>query len=254
LRPHEQLWAYLTLVIAVVLVLLALSSLGLIKRLTLGRAWSGVVATWWQRALASRHPWAPILIGALTFILPCGFTQSMQLYALGSGSAWQAGGLLFMFALGTLPVLLSLGFAASLIKEKFASLAVQRFFGFLILAFALYIFSSAAAMLGWQWPSWSPVAKGQTAAVALDQQVIAMTVDGRGFTPDTFRIKRGVPVRWKIKGVAVTGCTNEIMIPDLGVRKKITNGDNELVFTADQPGRLNFSCWMGMVRGSFIVE
>jgi sulfite exporter TauE/SafE/copper chaperone CopZ len=48
---------------------------------------------------------APILIGIGTFFLPCGFTQSMQVAALSSGSFISGMGLMLAFALGTLPML-----------------------------------------------------------------------------------------------------------------------------------------------------
>lgn len=55
----------------------------------------------------------PLVIGFGTFFLPCGFTQSIQVSALGSGSF--ISGLLIMlaFALGTLPMLLLLSFGSS---------------------------------------------------------------------------------------------------------------------------------------------
>jgi sulfite exporter TauE/SafE len=49
------------------------------------------------------------LLGALTFILPCGFTQSVQFQALAAGSFWGGAQLTLAFALGTLPVLGALG-------------------------------------------------------------------------------------------------------------------------------------------------
>lgn len=47
----------------------------------------------------------PFGIGIVTFFLPCGFTQSMQLFALQSGSFTSASTIMIAFALGTLPVL-----------------------------------------------------------------------------------------------------------------------------------------------------
>lgn len=56
--------------------------------------------------------WAPFLIGAGTFFLPCGFTQSMQVAALSSGSFWSGAMIMTMFALGTLPMLAFLSFGS----------------------------------------------------------------------------------------------------------------------------------------------
>ncbi len=66
---------------------------------------------------------APFLLGVGTFFLPCGFTQTMQIAALSSGSFLS--GLLIMtaFALGTLPVLALLSFgSASLAHSRHAPL------------------------------------------------------------------------------------------------------------------------------------
>jgi sulfite exporter TauE/SafE len=52
------------------------------------------------------HTLTPLLLGAATFVLPCGFTQSMQIYALSTGSFWTGALTMSAFALGTLPVTL----------------------------------------------------------------------------------------------------------------------------------------------------
>jgi len=65
----------------------------------------------------------PLILGFATFFLPCGFTQSMQVVALSSGSF--ISGLLIMlaFALGTLPMLLLLSFgSASFAHSKYSPL------------------------------------------------------------------------------------------------------------------------------------
>ena len=67
--------------------------------------------------------WAPVLIGLGTFFLPCGFTQSMQIAALSSGSFITGFSIMFSFALGTLPVLAFLSFGTvSFAHSKYAPL------------------------------------------------------------------------------------------------------------------------------------
>lgn len=66
---------------------------------------------------------SPILIGVGTFFLPCGFTQSMQVAALSSGSFISGMGLMLAFALGTLPMLALLSFSSfSFAQSKYAPL------------------------------------------------------------------------------------------------------------------------------------
>lgn len=56
--------------------------------------------------------WAPFIVGAGTFFLPCGFTQSMQFAALSSGSIWNGMLIMSVFAVGTLPMLALLSFGS----------------------------------------------------------------------------------------------------------------------------------------------
>ena len=84
--------------------------------------------------------------------------------------------------------------------------------------------------------------------------MVEMHVTSAGFSPSVLRIKKGVPVRWVIKGDSVTSCTNKIIMPSLGISQSLSPGDNIVNFTPDKTGEIPFSCWMGMVRGKFIVE
>lgn len=64
------------------------------------------------------HYLAPLLVGIGTFFLPCGFTQSMQLYALSTGNFMHGALTMFVFALGTFPVLALLSFGSLNIAHK----------------------------------------------------------------------------------------------------------------------------------------
>ena len=59
------------------------------------------------------------LLGGLTFFLPCGFTQALQLYVLAKGDVLTGGLIMLAFALGTLPALLSLSALSSFAKGVF---------------------------------------------------------------------------------------------------------------------------------------
>lgn len=90
----------------------------------------------------------PLIIGFATFFLPCGFTQSMQVSALGSGSF--ISGLLIMlaFALGTLPMLVLLSFgSASFAHSKHAPLFFKSA-GIVVIGLGLFAFLTGLAGLG----------------------------------------------------------------------------------------------------------
>lgn len=79
----------------------------------------------------------PILLGTLTFFLPCGFTQSMQLYTLSSGSFLNGGLTMLVFALGTLPALAAVSFASVTLNNHKYSGIFYKTAGFLIIFFGL---------------------------------------------------------------------------------------------------------------------
>ena len=94
------------------------------------------------------HYLAPALVGIGTFFLPCGFTQSMQLYALSTGSFIQGALTMTVFALGTFPVLALLSFGSLNIAHKPWKGIFFKTAGIIVVALALLNFSNALATAG----------------------------------------------------------------------------------------------------------
>ncbi len=91
---------------------------------------------------------APLLLGVGTFFLPCGFTQSMQVSALSSGSFISGLLIMFFFALGTLPMLLLLSFgSASFAHSKHAPLFFKSA-GIVVIGLGLFALLAGLAGLG----------------------------------------------------------------------------------------------------------
>lgn len=92
--------------------------------------------------------WAPFIIGALTFFLPCGFTQSMQIAALSSGSIFSGALIMLMFALGTLPMLALISFSSfKFAHTKYASLFFKSA-GIIVIGLGLFALLAGLAGLG----------------------------------------------------------------------------------------------------------
>ncbi|MBW6440841.1 sulfite exporter TauE/SafE family protein [Patescibacteria group bacterium] len=91
---------------------------------------------------------APLLVGAGTFFLPCGFTQSMQIMALSSGSVVQGSLIMTVFALGTLPVLALVSFGSfKFAHSKNASLFFKTA-GVVVIGLGIFALLSGLASLG----------------------------------------------------------------------------------------------------------
>ena len=89
------------------------------------------------------HTLTPLLVGVVTFFLPCGFTQSMQIYTLTTGSFYMGALIMTAFALGTLPVLLLLSFSSVGIHKKTQSGIFFKTAGLIVLFFAILNLISA---------------------------------------------------------------------------------------------------------------
>ncbi len=96
----------------------------------------------------------------------------------------------------------------------------------------------------------------QGAAESGPAQKVSMSVSReQGFYPNSFTVKKGVPVEWTIDDqVRLGGCMGTIVIPMLGVVKKLDLGINTVRFTPKQEGRMIFTCSMGTPLGEFIVQ
>lgn len=251
-----RMTGYMSIAVALIMLYLALSILHIIPRGSFPIRPPKKLARRIHDLAESDHPAAPFALGAFTFFLPCGFTQSLQLAALASGSFATGALTMFVFALGTLPSLLGLSTIASTARGT-ASRLFLRFSGALVLVLALFNLNSGFALTGITLPSIAqgpPAAMGSEPAVVNGVQTVTMKVTRNGYEPRNLIIKAGVPVRWLVDGTGATGCTNQLVIPSLNIAKSLSVGVNEITFTApSRPGQLAFSCSMGMVRGSFTV-
>lgn len=101
-----------------------------------------------QRVSKLNHTFTPVLIGIVTFFLPCGFTQSMQIYTLTTGSFLQGGLTMLSFALGTLPVLALVSFSSFSIQNKKSSGVFFKSAGLIVILFALFNLINSFVVIG----------------------------------------------------------------------------------------------------------
>ena len=135
--------AILGLIASIVMILLGLNLIGIFKnKLTL----PSHLFSYFRKVEHSIL--APILIGIGTFFLPCGFTQSMQVSALSSGSFTSGFLIMLAFALGTLPMLALLSFSSvSFAHSKYAPLFFKSA-GIVVLGLGIFALLAGLAGIG----------------------------------------------------------------------------------------------------------
>ena len=256
LSPSPLVTGIITVVAAVYMLFMGLEMLGLAP------AWLHKLMPRLPKGLSHRimnleqkeHRLTPALLGVGTFFLPCGFTQALQLYALSIGNPLQSALLLGMFAIGTAPALLALGWVSGSLKGKWGQWFF-KFSGALVIVLGLWNMQNGMTIMGY--PLKLP--RFERAPIALagvvmegDTQVMKMSADFSGYSPGNFVIKRGVKTRWDVD-LKAGGCITVLQSPQLGIRKLLAQGQNSIEFTPTNSGVIPFSCSMGMYRGEITV-
>jgi len=199
------------------------------------------------------------LLGAGTFLLPCGFTQAVQVYAISTGSPVRAGLIMALFALGTVPGLLGIGSLTAAVRGT-GAIRFFRFAGVAVLAFAAINVTGALGILapGLMAPA-AAVATSTTGGLSEnvtldgDVQVLHTTQVAGGYEPAGATVYVNREVRWEIDSTAVS-CAASIYAPELGIEPVVLDaGLNVLSFTPTTTGTLRYSCGMGMYWGSVTV-
>ena len=209
----------------------------------------------------------PFFTGLLNgLFIACGPLQAMYLYAAGTGNFIAGMTSLAAFGLGTLPVMLGFGSLATVISHK-TTAKILKFSAVIVLVLGLVMLNRGLTLTGTGYDfntlATSVRASGNSAtgAAVSDQattkdgyQEIRMDVTRYGWEPNKFVLKKGVPVRWTINGKEINSCNNAIQIPKLGLKFDIKPGEQIIEFTPTQEGVIPWSCWMGMIQGTFIIK
>jgi plastocyanin domain-containing protein len=108
------------------------------------------------------------------------------------------------------------------------------------------------------WVNWYFFVAGRGTAVtaivgAGGMQRIQVEVKG-GYAPAVIRVRAGAPVRLDFHRDETNPCTEEVVIPDFGIRTYLPAHRTTSVSFTPEAGTYEFSCGMGMVRGTVIAE
>ncbi len=221
-----------------------------------------------------RMPWSfcklknksrtPFIVGLLNGLLPCGPLQTMQLYALGTGSFMMGALSMMVFSLGTVPLMLTFGMITGFLSKGFTK-SILKFSGILVLVLGFIMANRGLALAGVR-----PISLGSLMSYVSPQntnaavtnasasskaeikdgvQILRMTADSRGYTPNVLFIQKGIPVKWIIDGVQISSCNGQIVVPSLNIQQNLKSGENIINFTPTGTGDISFSCWMGMING-----
>ncbi len=86
-------------------------------------------------------------------------------------------------------------------------------------------------------------------------QSVKVELTDKGYQPASLKLKRGVPARITFVRRIEETCGKEIAIPEYNIRRALPLNEPVVVeFTPNKSGEFNFTCGMGMLRGTVIVR
>lgn len=197
----------------------------------------------------------PLVVGLLNGLMPCGPLQAMQLYALGTGSAMTGALSMFLFSLGTVPLMFGFGAVSSFLSSKFTH-KMMKVSAVLVLLLGIIMLNRGLSLSGF---NTNPVfgassTQGGVAKIEGNVQIVTTKLDSGRYSPIT--VQKGIPVRWIITAESkdINGCNNRLNIPEYNIENMpLKAGENVIDFTPDREGKFVYSCWMGMISSNIKV-
>lgn len=244
-----------------------------------------------KTAASSRTSYlAPVFLGILTVLIPCGITQAMMAVAISTADPLSGAALMFSFTLGTSPVFFAVAYFATRLGEKLEKNFI-RFVAIIVLVLGLFAIDTGLNLAGspvsltraWNnlWPQPTlveakpvpdekqgivsaldslPISGPESVAVELEEpegdDVITIRVKNNGYEPSRVHAKAGVPLKLRLVSDKVYSCSLAFVIPALKYTQTLEpTGVAWVDIPAQQKGtRMPFSCSMGMYTGDIIFD
>jgi uncharacterized protein len=211
-----------------------------------------------RRGSRSPVPLMPMLLGLCTVALPCGITVSMELAASATGSALAGAAVMAGFVAGTGPLFTVMGVLLRH-STRIARGRLRIATGVLVAAVAVWTAVSGLRAGGWiassdgharvAAPSSSAPSSAPPQGSAVQRLIIGVS-DG-SYAPSLISARAGVATVLVLRTRHVTGCTRGFSIPALGLQRVLpATGEVAIDLGRPRPGRLRFSCVMGMAGGA----
>lgn len=249
----------LQLIVGLFMIVTALKILGLIINITvininLPESISKKLNSLYLKYPDLRSP----LLGISTIFIPCGATQAMFVFAIGSGNPINGALIMFSFVLGTTPLFFAIGltlgnmFKFNVLKN--IAVAILIILGLNTINNGQVLRSSNHTLQNYLYA----ISGTKTENMAKNingYQVINLTATNTGYKVDSNTIKLGVPVKLIVESQNLYSCASTFVIPSLNISESLpVNGQKVIEFTPTEEGLLTFSCGMGMFADKFVVE
>ncbi len=193
------------------------------------------------------------IVGLLNGFMPCGPLQAMQVYALSTGSFIKGMLSMFLFCLGTIPLMFSIGVILNVVNGR-KRIILNKVASVLILLLSIGMLFRGLNTIGINYNTLFNNYKNYTASTIYnDYQEVKIDLSYGSY--DDIIVKKGKKVKLiiNVQEKYLTGCNNVLMINEFNIKKKLEAGENIIEFTPDKVGTYKMSCWMNMINNNIKV-
>ena len=227
------------IVASLIMFVMSLSMLGIIK----------VRFKFFKYKVKNRNPF---VIGLLNGFMPCGPLQAMEVYALSTGSVLKGMLSMFLFGMGTVPLMLFTGVIFTSMKGK-TKIMINKIASVLIMVLSIVMLNRGFVSLDiniFKSDNYSDYTK---AVIKDGYQEVEFDLDYDNY--EDIIVMKGIRVRMIINvgSDKLTGCNNEIVINKYGIKKKLEVGVNVIEFTPNDEEDIVYTCWMNMIKNNIKV-
>jgi len=203
----------------------------------------------------SKGSHGPFYVGLLNGLMPCGPLQAMQIYALGTGSFFAGAASMFVFSMGTVPLMFGFGAISSFLSSKFTH-KMMKVSAVLVMVLGVIMLNRGFSLSGFSIPigiTAQAASSGNVAKIDGNVQVVTTSLQSGRYTP--FTVQKGIPVKWTIQADAseINGCNQTVTIPKYNISQTLNPGANVINFTPQEDGDIPYTCWMGMISSNITV-
>ena len=194
----------------------------------------------------------PFIIGLLNGLMPCGPLQAMQVYALTTGSIFKGALSMFLFGLGTVPLMFLTGVVFSSMKGK-TKILINKIASVLIFVLSIIMLNRGLLSLNIDLFKNNNYKDYVKTTIKDGYQEIELDLDYDNYKD--IIVQKDIPVRIIINASKdkLTGCNNELIINKYNIKKKLEVGSNVIEFTPKDEGTISYTCWMDMIKNNIKV-
>jgi len=201
----------------------------------------------------------PLILGALTVLIPCGVTQAMEVLAINSANPIQGALIMLFFVLGTVPLFVLFGVSATRFSATW-QVQFSRVASTLLIVFSLYVFNSSLILFNAP-ITFSTLTRPLRWFFSAERfesnpvnNQITININNSGYSPKYFQVKVNQPVQLTLVSKNVRSCALAFVFKSFNIRAILKPTDKQtFTFTPTKTGSYLYSCSMGMYSGTMEV-